>query len=80
MSDIKAGRDISPFGVRIPTELKKHLEIAAKKNGRSLNAEIIYRLDKSINNELYEVVLNNKEFFLDLFNEVQNKKNDLDDL
>lgn len=44
-------RDIAPYGVRLPTELKKHLQENAKKNGRSLNSEIVARLTESCVNE-----------------------------
>lgn len=40
-------RDIAPFGVRMPSELKEVLEREAKINSRSLNAEVIDRLKKS---------------------------------
>lgn len=40
-------RDIAPFGVRMPAELKETVERAAKENGRSMNAEIILRLEDS---------------------------------
>lgn len=40
--------DIAPFGLRMQTELKERLEREAKINGRSLNAEIVDRLKKSI--------------------------------
>lgn len=42
---------IPPFGVRMPQELKVKIEEAAKKAGRSINAEIVYRLQKSIEDE-----------------------------
>ena len=41
-------RDIAPFGVRMPPDLKARLEEKAKANGRSLNAEIVARLDMSL--------------------------------
>lgn len=41
-------REIAPFGVRMPPELKARLEAAAKVNGRSLNAELTARLEKSL--------------------------------
>lgn len=41
-------RDIAPFGVRMPAELKELLEFEAKTNGRSLNNEIIGRLKRSL--------------------------------
>lgn len=37
-------RNITPFGLRLPPELKGQLEFEAHKNGRSLNAEIVHRL------------------------------------
>lgn len=39
--------DIGPTGVRIPSRLKKQLKASAQENNRSLNAEIIDRLEKS---------------------------------
>ena len=41
-------RDIAPFGVRMPSDLKAMLEREAKINNRSLNSEIIDRLKKSL--------------------------------
>lgn len=41
-------RDINPFGLRMPNELKESIEREARFNGRSLNAEIVDRLRKSI--------------------------------
>jgi Mn-dependent DtxR family transcriptional regulator len=41
-------RDINPFGVRMQPDLKEELEKEAKRNGRSLNAEIIDRLKRSL--------------------------------
>ncbi|WP_181418198.1 Arc family DNA-binding protein [Komagataeibacter oboediens] len=35
--------------VRVPDELKATLEKSAKANGRSMNAEIVYRLEESVN-------------------------------
>lgn len=40
------------FNVRMPVDLKEKIEVAAKKNGRSMNAEIVYRLQKSIEEEV----------------------------
>ena len=39
---------------RIPAELKEQLELAAKENNRSLTAELINRLDESINGGGYD--------------------------
>lgn len=41
-------RDINPFGLRMPPELKQELDREAKLNGRSLNAEIVDRLRRSL--------------------------------
>ena len=41
-------RDIAPFGVRMPSELKETLERESKINNRSLNSEIVDRLKKSM--------------------------------
>lgn len=41
-------RDIHPFGVRMPDELKLRLDREAKINGRSLNTEIVIRLRTSL--------------------------------
>ena len=41
-------RDINPFGIRMPADLKEKLTREAKINGRSLNSELVDRLDKSL--------------------------------
>lgn len=38
---------IPPFGVRMPPDLKEKIEMASKKSGRSMNAEVVYRLQQS---------------------------------
>ena len=40
-------RDIAPFGVRMPSDLKAYLEQCATNNKRSLNAEIVARLQET---------------------------------
>lgn len=44
---IRKTGDIAPLGVRMPPEIKDALTSAARKNGRSVNAEIVLRLQKS---------------------------------
>ena len=44
-------RDVNPFGVRMPPEIKAELEKLAEQNRRSLNAEIVVRLEESIRRE-----------------------------
>jgi hypothetical protein len=38
---------ITPYGLRLPPDLKERLDISARANGRSLNSEIIERLQRS---------------------------------
>ncbi|OCJ05263.1 hypothetical protein A6U87_14745 [Rhizobium sp. AC44/96] len=39
---------ITPFGLRLHPDLKRRLEDAARRSGRSLNAEIAARLEASL--------------------------------
>lgn len=41
-------RDINPFGLRLPPALKQALEESAHEARRSLNAEIVARLEASL--------------------------------
>ena len=45
--------DIAPFGLRIPDELKLRLDVAAGKNIRSLNSEMLVRLEDSFKRPLH---------------------------
>lgn len=40
-------RNIKPFGLRLPPKLKTWLQAQAKQNHRSLNSEILTRLEDS---------------------------------
>jgi len=42
-----ATRHINPFGLRMQPELRAYLEATARSNGRSLNSEIVTRLEQS---------------------------------
>lgn len=44
-------KDIAPFGVRMGDDLKGYLRERAKKNGRSMNAEIIQILKRALSDE-----------------------------
>lgn len=48
--DLKIG-SIPPFGLRMHPDLKSRVEDAARRNGRSLNAEIVSRLELSLEAE-----------------------------
>lgn len=41
---------IAPYPLRMPMELRKQLQEAADANYRSLNAEILFRLEQSLLN------------------------------
>lgn len=45
---MKGMRNISPFGLRMPDELREAVADRAKENGRSINSEIIDILTKSL--------------------------------
>lgn len=45
-------RDITPFGLRMPTELKNRVDQAAADNGRSINSEVLDRLNRSFESKL----------------------------
>lgn len=48
---------IAPFGVRMQPELKERLEQAAQQSGRSLNAELVARLERSFDTPETAVLL-----------------------
>lgn len=48
---------IAPFGIRMQPELKERLEDAAQQAGRSLNAEIVARLESSFSAPEHAVLL-----------------------
>lgn len=41
-------RDIVPFGLRLPPEMKMRIDDAARANLRSINSEIVVRLNASL--------------------------------
>lgn len=41
-------RDIAPFGVRMPVELKEQLQIMAAENKRSINAEVVAAIEQAV--------------------------------
>ncbi|XES82761.1 Arc family DNA-binding protein [Franconibacter pulveris] len=48
---MKDARNIPPTGIRFPEWLKEALKAAANKECRSLNSEVIKRLEKSLKEE-----------------------------
>lgn len=43
--------NIAPFGLRMQPDLREKLESAATRNGRSMNAEIVARLERSLDED-----------------------------
>ncbi|PHM69037.1 Arc family DNA-binding protein [Xenorhabdus kozodoii] len=41
-------RNIAPTGIRMPDSLKAVLKMVAKEEGRSLNSEVVKRLERSL--------------------------------
>lgn len=50
-------REIAPFGVRMPPELKARLLAEAMRNGRSMNTEVIARLAASLGDHEPRVIM-----------------------
>lgn len=48
---MKGMRNITPFGLRMPDELKEKIQERALKNGRSMNSEIIMILQEAVDEE-----------------------------
>ncbi len=44
-------RDIAPTGIRFPEHIKNILKLAAKEEGRSVNNEVIKRIERSLKDE-----------------------------
>ncbi len=42
---------INPYPIRLPQSLRERLEAVAKANGRSLNAEMLLRLEASLDGQ-----------------------------
>ena len=71
-------RNINPFGLRLQPELKSVLEDAAEKNKRSLNAEIVARLEASVEPESGELSMNYLATLTDLMGKVEEHLASLD--
>ncbi|HDO0920071.1 TPA: Arc family DNA-binding protein [Aeromonas salmonicida] len=48
-------REHQQMRVRLPPELRDSLEQMAKKNGRSMNAEIVYRLQRTFDEDTWSI-------------------------
>lgn len=56
------------INLRVPAELKKKLEILAIENSRSLNAEVVTRLENSIESGLDSTHIPTEELMMELSN------------
>lgn len=64
------------FPLRLPPELKEKLENACKESGRSKNAEAVYRLERSFEqNSNQNEVLQKMEELLKRLEKLENKGN-----
>jgi predicted HicB family RNase H-like nuclease len=45
---MEQARNIPPTGIRFPESLKEIIKKAAKEEGRSLNSEVIKRIERSL--------------------------------
>ena len=57
-------REHQQMRVRLPPDLKDNLEQLATKNGRSMNAEIVYRLQQSLEHDQSSSVLQQMDFIV----------------
>ncbi|MDT8852963.1 Arc family DNA-binding protein [Pantoea dispersa] len=52
-SKMESARNIPPTGIRFPDAMKEMLKQAAKGEGRSLNSEVIKRIERSLREDGY---------------------------
>lgn len=61
--------NVTPFGLRLLPELRARVEEAARQSKRSLNAEIVARLEASFSD-----ILSSDEDFVDVISEIEKLK------
>lgn len=71
-------RNINPFGLRMPAELKEKLEEEAKKNMRSLNAELVARLEESFERKVDNMEVAELTYQVQLLLQMMREKEELD--
>ncbi|CAI2142038.1 Arc family DNA-binding protein [Serratia marcescens] len=54
---MKGMRNIAPFGLRMPDQLREAVTERAKANGRSMNSEIVQILEDAIYNRNYDEIM-----------------------
>ncbi|WP_180881362.1 Arc family DNA-binding protein [Brucella sp. 191011898] len=74
-------KDDPHFRLRIPEDMKKRIEIAASENQRSINAEILYRLQTTLDMDEYVPEVNaHIETEDEAFNRARSLLNEVDAL
>lgn len=53
---MKGMRNIAPFGLRMPEELREEIQKRAKENGRSMNSEIVHILEQHLDTTAAEKI------------------------
>ena len=83
----KETQQVSPYPIRLTAELKEKLKESAKRNGRSLNAEMLIRLDASFNQNTEQHFIDSidvdkqntkkylKQLIQELLDEIEESKN-----
>lgn len=61
---MKGMRNIAPFGLRMPDDLREDIQQRAKRNGRSMNSEIVQILEDALTQSAVKV---QSEFNVDLY-------------
>lgn len=70
-------RDDPHFRLRLPAELKEAIEQEARNSGRSINAEIVFRLEQSVEGFFLDMT---SEHFVALMNRFQATQEALEEL
>ncbi len=70
---MKGMRNIAPFGLRMPDELREALQARAKANGRSMNSEIVQILQDAIDEKTINTTCESADFLFSLRKDEQYK-------
>jgi hypothetical protein len=75
---VKTGRSSDQFMLRLPDELRSKIKDVADRNGRSMNAEIVLRLERSIIFEdRYGPI---EEIIKDIWGELESVRDSIDEI
>ncbi|MFD0981616.1 Arc family DNA-binding protein [Tropicimonas aquimaris] len=78
MANSKMGRGAPQFALRLPEELREKIKAAAERNGRSMNSEILERLEATFletredaHKQVYQLRLQDLETLKDVFERLE---------